>query len=526
MYTPLKPIRKETKRRFNSTTPSKGENGRQFSALLKPEQAIRIINYLPDSEGKLFKRRGLSKIWEVAGDVPVTLLKRFTSNVWIFGYGTTIASYNETTKAVTTIKSTFSVNLGFDGVRYGDYFFVCNGVEKIWRIETSLAISEVAASPICSKLAVYQARLFAGNLSTDATAVAYAALDEGANPPFTNWTVGTLATNAGQVNYRNAGPVRDIVSLGTNIIVFADYGKWAFSINQQDIGGAIKKIDQVVMDRTDLGGSAALVTKKGVFYVNEAGVWQLTSIGQPNIPFSEQEFTVSYILGREYFVNLDLTKASLAFDNINDTLLVSCAEGTVSNNKVIVYNLVNKAFSQIQNWPVRKFYMDNDSSIWAASSVSTKVYKCFVGSTDDGAAIGTQYYQEMNVGDFNNLKTLEKFMVQADLSPSTVLTISFDVFDRNAVFQENVESYNMVARDIGSSLVGYGKAKYGSPYGSAGSPDDGTIPTYDSYKPMYPNIQRLFVKITSGDKVPHTVNMFMAELDEKSPIRVRNITPS
>ena len=528
MYTPLQYRQPAKVSRFSSVTPTAGENFRQFSSLLKPEFALKISNYLPDGEGKMSKRKGLNKIFEVAGTNPCRILGRFTSTTIIFSYSTTVAYYNETTEVITNIKTNFTANTGFDGVRYGEYFFVCNGVDKIWRIDNAFAIAEVAAAPICKTLTVFGARLVAGNLSTDSSATKYSEIDTGSNPPFTTWSNSATASDGGLVSFRNAGAINEVVTLGDNVVVFADNGKWAYQINQVDSAGTIKKIDQTVIDRTDLGGNAAIVTDAGIFYINEGGLWQLSSLGQSNIAYSDQEFDVTYLLGKDYFDDLDFTGSSLAFDNVNNRVVITCRSSSAStNNYVIVYNVKTKAASRISGWAINNFFTDNDNTMWGSSSSATKVYKCFRNYDDDGSLVGTEYYQELNIGDFNVEKTLQKFMLQCDLSLSTILEITFDTFDREGVFHEAVGGiYYMSVTNATVEGLGYGAAFYTSSYGSSGGQEDGTLPVYDSYKPFLRNCQRIFVKIQTADTLPHTINLFQAEIKEKSPIRVRNITVS
>ncbi len=282
---------------------------------MNPQQALQIINYLPTSDASLPTRKGIKKIFTVAGNHPITLLQQFTADVWIFGYEKTTAAYTVSTGIVTNIKTNWPTNDAQSGVRYGDYFFVCNGSDVVHRIDLALTITAVVSSPHAKILRAIGPRLYAGNLSTDATAIAYSYVDNGSNPPFTNFTVGTGADAGGLVNYRNAGDVTAIDSLGANVVVGARKGKWSFSTTTIDSGGTLVKDDQIVLQRIDMGmARTTIVIPKGLFYVNTGGIWQLSSIGQSNVPFSEQEGEASLILGVNYFTNIDLTNADFAYD--------------------------------------------------------------------------------------------------------------------------------------------------------------------------------------------------------------------
>ncbi len=530
MYTPLRKPGKGTVNRFNSQTPFKGENLRQFESLLDPAFAINIINYIPDAQGRMRKRKGLKLIHATAGNIAGTFIARFNDHTLIFGYGTTIAAYNEFDDTVTIIKNDFSASTGFDGVRYGAYFFVCNGVERIWRIlETGVdtfSITEVVAAPRPKHLAVFGARLIASNLTTDPTAVQYSEIDPGTGIPFTAWTTSDTSTDGGIVAYRNAGEVNVTGNLGNIIVVWGAYSKWAFTIDLTQFAASIKKVDNVVMDRQTLGGNAAIMTSKAVFYVNKAGVWQLVSIGQPNIPFSEQEFNVSYLLGAEYFDDVSFEGASIAYDENSNLLYITCkGNSSAANNFVIVYNTVTKAFSRITGWLLAKIFSDKNTKIYGISSINNKIYECFSGYDDEGIPIGTEYYQEMNVGDFNYLKTLQWFAIQAFLSPETTITITFDGFDREGVFTPNIGSYCFSPQNVNVPVNGWGVPSWGIPsWASAGDPPEGLIACYDDYKPMLRNWQRLRVRITSGDMLPHQLNLFFSDLYMVRHARVRTIT--
>jgi hypothetical protein len=209
----------------------------------------------------------------------------------------------------------------------------------------------IGAAPKAKVLKVIGSRLFAGNLSTDNTAVMYSKVDDGSNPPFVNWTLDTLADSAGLLNYRNAGAVKAIESLGNNAIIFSEHGKWAFYINTMDSAGALRKVDVLVISRLDFGGArSAKTTPKGLFYVNSAGLWQLISLGQPNVPFSDQEGLNSVLLGTKYFNDVNLDNADITYLARYNVVLITCAKNSVVNNLVIAFNVENKSFSELRGW--------------------------------------------------------------------------------------------------------------------------------------------------------------------------------
>lgn len=117
--------------------PKAGMNLEDNPQMMNLAYALNIVNYVPHRYG-LEKRKGLTEVFARAGTDEITLLKEFFDGVWIFGYAEKVEAYDTNTGTFETIKDDFSVNDGFDGARYGDYFFVCNKKEKIGRISQTL----------------------------------------------------------------------------------------------------------------------------------------------------------------------------------------------------------------------------------------------------------------------------------------------------------------------------------------------------------------------------------------------------
>lgn len=535
-YSPLR-IRPNSPRVTSATTMmvNPSLDLKDLPQLMNPAQALQIVNYVPTSDSTLQSRKGLTRIFTVAGNHPVTLLQQFTSDIWIFGYNTTTAAYTISTGLVTNIKTNWPTNAPQSGVRYGEYFFVCNGSDVIHRINTSLAITAVAGSPHAKILKAIGPRLYAGNLSTDATAVAYSYVDDGTNPPFTNFTVGTGSDEGGLVNYRNAGDVTAIDSLGANIIVGAKQGKWAFTTTSIDVGGTLQKVDQVVQQRIDMGMARATITiPKGMFYVNAGGMWQLQSIGQSNVPFSEQEFEASLILGVTYFNNIDLTNADWAYDAKLDTLFLTCARDSAENNLIIAYNLSSRTYAEFSGWNINRF-MNIDQVIYGAGSAQTTVWQCFDGFEDDGNDIWTTFYQELKLGDLETRQELLKCYLDAFLSPSSNLLVCFDIYDVQGVFVPNKLCYTFTSQSGNGGAAGWGQtswglAGFGGPGGSAGSGSGGGVDNgnmtenFDGFGPGHiRNFQRIRIKITQHSKVPHKLVWIKAQSEPKIQIRRRKM---
>src|SRR5574343_315498 len=442
-----------------------GLNLKDLPELIDPAYAIKNENYFVMNNRGLSKRGGLIELVTVAGNKAVTMLE-YWKGYYIFGYETTVAAYNPTTDSVTNIKTNWATNAAFSGAPYGDYFFVGNTGNKIHYITESggvFSITEISAAPMSGVIRAIGLRLYAGV----GYEVYYSDIDAPTNPPFQTWTAGTDATDPGKVAFRNAGTINSICSLGDIIVAFGDTGKWAFRITTQNDGtGTIVKLDEVVIDRVDVGGaSGAITTPKGLFYVNKAGLWQLISLGQPNIPFSEQERLTSVLLGTDYFENVSLTNCDIVYYPRFSTILVTCAKESVQNNHIIAYNPDIKAFSTFRNWNINR-WMSYSGEIYGASSVKTAIYSCFKGSSDDGASIGTDYLQELKVGELWTRQMLYGAYIKGFLSQDSVVNVSFDIYNVRGEPENDKLSFEWTPQYSVLVTDGWGVAEWGkSPWG-------------------------------------------------------------
>lgn len=592
MYQPLtiKPSGSRINQALTFMAP-RGENLRDLPQAMDASMALKIVNYLITSNGQLEKRKGLLRLFTVAGTTGITMLKKYTDDVYIFGYATTVAAYRISTGAVTNIKADFLANNGFEGTRYGDYFYVCNGVERIWRISQTLAydaqtanfnlgatltggtsgataiilqdvdagatgtltlgaitgtfqnnelitdngavpgsadvngtvafaITEIATSPRRTQaIAAINSRLFAGTSDS----VQYSAIDTGTNPPFTDWAVSTLATGAGRVDNRRAGTVRSIVDLADFILVFADEGKYAFKIDTIDSAGTLSKIDTPIMSRLDFGGArGAISTPKGVFYANERGLWQLTAIGQADVPFSDQERIITKLLTTNFFDDLTLTNMDLVFDSKRETVFMTCARNSTINNFVLWANVETGAIGEFSGWNLNRFLQDGIHT-YGVDSRNRQAYECFEGFSDDGNDIGTEYLQELNTGGLETRKFLMGLYVQGFLSASTSLTVRFDIFDVQGRPITDKLRFTWTSQYNLNGADGYSNARYAS--SSYGGDEDfaNTIESFDGIRPFIRNYQRIRVHITGGDELPHIISWIKIISKEKVQIRRRRL---
>jgi hypothetical protein len=387
-------------------------------------------------------------------------------------------------------------------------------------------IAQIASAPYAATCEVIGNRLFLGNLSTDDAATAYSQADTGSNPPFSStWTVASQYTDPGKVVYRNGGTVRAIRPIGQFIVVFQDNGKFAFTIDTFDSGGTISKTDQIVFFRQDFGGSrAAILIDDGLFYANEGGLWQLASVGQTNVPFSEQEFNVSAdSLGKNFFNNINLTNADFFYDARNRNLVLICAKDSNINNFGIVYQLDSKAFSFITGWSLNRV-LNVNQSFYGVDAIAARIYTLFDGYLDDGNPITTDYLQEINLDNLYYKNVLKGLYVNGFLSTTSDITVAFDVYSDIGEIQENAARFEWTAQLATTSRNGYGLASYGdSGYGVSGG-TSGLIESFDGCRPFIRNVKRARLHVTSLSSDIHYINWFTLLFETGGPIRRRKMS--
>jgi len=522
MYRPL-----QTKSSFRtmssvSLMPSRGENLLDLPQLLDTSWAQKIINYIPQRFG-LEKRKGLDKIWEVAGNYPVTLLVKFTSDVWIFGYNTTIAKYTISTDAVVTIKGDFGAGSIFDGDKYGDYFMVCNGIGKIWRMNNStFTLTEIANSPTGTVgLTFIGPRCYAWYEQT----VQYSEVDTGTNPPFDTWSNATTATAGGKVVYRNAGDVRSVLQLAENTVVFSDNGFFSFTITTFDSAGTLTKTENIGNYVTDFGGATgAISTPTGIYYVNESGLWYMIVAGATDQPLSRQQQLVSTLLGSKYFEGANQINVDLVHDAKQKCIFVTLSKNSDTNNFVIGCKLDQKnAMFQVQGWNINRFAKDNQD-IYGGSSVSVKVYKCFEGYDDDGLNIGTDYQQELKMQNLWSRNKLKGGYIQGFLNHDSEIYLSYNIYTIEGRPVKDKRKYLWTSQRREDKHSGYDASRFDRAAYDGGYDLSTMVENFSGNSARIANFQRLSVRITSGDKLPHIVNWLSVNIVGKSPIRRRDMT--
>ena len=88
-----------------STLAKKGLNLRDLPQLLNLDYCLDNTNFFITSDGGLEKREGMETLFSVAGTDGIVMLEKYTDDLYLFAYATTLAAYRLSTGAITNIKT-------------------------------------------------------------------------------------------------------------------------------------------------------------------------------------------------------------------------------------------------------------------------------------------------------------------------------------------------------------------------------------------------------------------------------------
>jgi hypothetical protein len=308
------------------------------------------------------------------------------------------------------------------------------------------------------------------------------------------------------------------------MIVFADKGKWAFHTETTDSSGVLVKVDVTDMFRNDAGGGrGAKATKAGLAYVNSQGMWLITAIGQSNIPFSDQEYVATSLLGTSYFNDFDYSSSDIAYIAQKQTILLTGAKDSAKNNIILTYHTGSKAIGRFTGMNINRF-MESNGTFYGTATNSNKVYTLFTGNDDDGNEIWTSYKQEVHTGGLVDNQSMLKQYCHGFLSPSTEITMSFDIYDYSGIFRPNKASLLWRTTNLSGSSDGYGAAAWSVSSMGGGSENAGLMEDFAGGSLRINNYQRLIVNFSEHSKLPHSISYFTIEAKANSQIRRRTLT--
>lgn len=594
-YNALRPIARVRQGSISGTMPVVGVNLRDFPQLLDTNNALYIENYWVDSQAKLVKRSGSALYFDTGDSDLIRVCAEYQNGYEIEAHGTKLRARNVSSGAFTNIKTDYTSGGVFDGVRTGDYFFVTHNLNGLYRISMTVTYSasvafvagekvtgsgggtaivlevsggtltlgsirgsfqngdtitgnasgagtltsgvtftatHISSAPKAKYIAYDGKRLWLYNLTTDPAGWSYSAADTGANPPFTTWTTTSSFEGGGSGTYRNGEQANSIIFIGDVNFIALEKGWTAFSIAQTDSAGVISKYEQLVQT-SDLGIKKAAMTDAGMIAVGEWGVKRLISIGQPNIPYSEQWESLTEQIGEDYFDDVNFDNASITYNSKRGYLYVACAKGGGTTNNFIlaikldIAGVESKTVTGATSFftglnPYRLFTIDNE--IYFSSSLDGEVYHLFVGEQDSGQNIYTEYYQELNFGEVIGQLNLDDMSIFGEFSSESSLEVSFDTFNEDSHFVNSVATYTWQPYNDYSSGGGWGGSAWSSSaWGASGS---GSGLTYDKadLRPRLRNVMRVRIRFSSQDASDHTLNMFTAKASITGQSRSHKLT--
>jgi len=370
-------------------------------------------------------------------------------------------------------------------------------------------------------------RLFAGNLKDNRSSLQYSDVDDGGNPPWNDWNSDNTVDTGGFYNNRNHGELNTIASIGEQIVVGYESGDSGFRIQTIDLAGVTSKVTPSDFDNPESGmAKGAITTSLGVFYgVPNSGFFQLISAGSTNIPYSRNSQQISFNLGDDYFDDVNMDNLSIVYDTKRHLVLFSIGKDSELNNLVLAYNTDTNAWTE-HTMNISEF-TKRDEEVYGSSSIDGRYFKVFTGNTDDGKSIPTEYIQEVNVLNLDDLFDLWDFKIQARLGEDSQHFIDFAIYDRNGTFvSEFIDTRVITGITPVDQLLSWGSAGYGET-GYGGGARGGWVTTqpYQTDTVYIPQVWRMIVKLTSNDKLPASYNFFIATIvDRGEKLLLNNIT--
>nr|QGH72393.1 MAG: hypothetical protein [Podoviridae sp. ctka020] len=605
-YFPIKlrsQLKKSTK---TGTGPVFGMNERDDSQLLDTRYAMRIENYWVHGVAKLQKRDGITIDFDTSESDPVSLSEEYVNNFDIIAYGTKVRAYDTVNGTFTDIKTNFSSNNGgFTGGRYGDYFFVNNFLDGLWRISRVLAyttqtanftaglkitgglsgataiilqdadsgatgtltlgsisgtfqngeiitdtsggsatvngvvtfaITYVSGAPNAYKFRIIGKRAILLRLKSNPSGYNYSNADVGVNPPFTSWSTGTGYNDPGTGGARNGGNATDCALIGDIIFVGQENGWYAFRISYTDLAGTSSKFDEEVAARVGFPVWRCIVTDAGIIVMSSSGMWRLLSIGQSNIPYSDQWEHLTDDLGEEFFQDVSMADADIVHDSVRGFMYGACAKGADTNNLVLCVKVNFAISTDIQEIPLVKTgatsfftgwnllkFMKRQNDLLATSILDGVRYNLFSGQKDVNAKIHTEYLQELSFG-FTTAFNMGEFFCKGELSPISNLTISFDTFDETMYFKERKKVYSWTPQhEYSAGGSGWGKTSFGSSGWGGGGTLSGLIADRTGTNLKLRMLSRIRLRIESDDYGSHIFSWFSADATPIKQSRVRKL---
>lgn len=564
---------------------SKGQNNRDFEQLLSPQVAQLISNFEVLADGRIARTKGY-KTFEDYGSQPLSEYSDWTEYFTVYAQGSTVKVLDKRNNTTTIVKDNYtnqeinglaysdyffigspqdqlrrieqrvyfsnltgtitagdsiinsSINKIGEVLEVKSNYFVLGDTKNIApqdgeqitvgteqctvsSYEIHAASISNAPSPTCMNL--IGSRLYIGSKSR----LWFSDVDiAGENPPYDSWKLASSVPDEGStMSFEKAGYIRAILPFSNFFIVYQDNGKFGARHQTTDSNGTLKRIDIPQFERVDTGGSrAALSTSYGHFYFSESGLWNLRNILQDNTPFPEQDVKLSQLLGPEYFKDIDIknSRPHMMYDSATNTIYITFAKGSQINNKILAYNIDKKSFTELEGWPINKFY-SKGNEFYGLSSINGRVYKLFDGYTLDGLKMTSKYRQEIQIGGLNTIKDILGITVQSKLSYNSKPNILIKNYNQHGVLSEKVVRFEISQKSHEKEIKGYNELGFGEGFGCTFETLGESVDKTDQNMRIR-NVHRMILEIQETGDQPFEINHITIEAIEKPQQRKRQLT--
>lgn len=395
----------------------------------------------------------------------------------------------------------------------------------------TIGITQVTSAPKANVFRIVGNRGILIGLASDPSGYNYSDADTGANPPFNNFTSGTGFTSPGVGGFRQGGQALDATLIGDIIFIGQANGWCAFTITQIDLNGESSKEDTVVATGLDFPVYRCVMSNVGMLVASKAGIHRLISLGQPNIPYSDQWENLTKDLGDEYFTNVTFDDVDIAYDSVRGFVYSTLDKSSEINNLVLAVkvdlpgeaNTVKTgATSFLTGWNILNF-LNKQGTIYGMSAVTGTRFELFTGQKDVDSPIYSLYVQELNFA-MTDAYNLGQFYIKGELSPASRLTISFDTFDETGYYEPRRKAYTWTARhSYLSDSGGWGEAAFGSAGWGGGALASGLNQDYTGRDVQLRGLTRTFLRVECDDYSEHFLNWFSANASIIRPVRIDSL---
>ena len=366
-----------------------------------------------------------------------------TDNVIVKIDGATVGSNTLTASFSATDEYTLECSVAPTTTLTIDYRYIDNEIGLISPSvkeinEDALTYGTLTGSPYAAAVYAKGGRMYTGNIAGIGGQITYSEIEDGtAEIPFYGsyrWDQGTDPDEGGTIISRLIGDIKDIDTLGDQIVFFATKGRLGLRLGLSEgltTSDAPVKSETIDFEQVDFGSERGVTqTPYGIAYANESGFYLQQAGQDTNVAYSSMSSEISLSLGE---FDLDTTNGDIMYYPERDCILFSCKDG--SDRIVKVYHFKLKAWSTI-DYPIAKFATDQDGNFYGLSEDGLKAWTIFIGTAAEGADITCSYKQEINATPLGSRGELLAQDYQSTMGVTTA-TVTFDKYNEDGTLTNN-----------------------------------------------------------------------------------------